>query len=171
MKKQFIECGKIVSTHGVRGEVKIQPWADSPEFLCEFKRFYLDNGAKTIEAERVRTNKNMVLLKIAGVDTVDDGALLRGKIVYIDRADAAPNEDGTFFIQDLVGLEVRDADSPRIWGKLTDVLFTGANDVYEITDSDGTKRLVPVIPDVVLETDLAGGYIVIRPLKGLFEDE
>jgi 16S rRNA processing protein RimM len=170
MKKTYLECGKIVSTHGIRGEVKVQPWADSPDFLCDFTRFYLDNGAKELIAERVRTNKNMVLIKLKGVETPDDAALLRGKTIYIDRSDA-PDDDGGFYIQDLIGLEVRDADTPRVWGRLTDVLFTGANDVYEITDADGIKRLAPVIPDVVLETDVEGGFIVIRPLKGLFDDE
>jgi 16S rRNA processing protein RimM len=171
MKKRYIECGKIVSIHGIRGEVKVQPWADSPDFLCVFNRFYLENGAKALTAERVRTNKNMVLIKLAGVDNPDDASLLRGKVIYIDREDMPEDEDGGYLIQDLLGLEVRDADSPRVWGKLTDVLFTGANDVYEITDADGKKRLAPVIPDVVLETDIEGGFIVIRPLRGLFEDE
>jgi 16S rRNA processing protein RimM len=171
MKKRYIECGKIVSTHGIRGEVKVQPWADSPDFLCDFRRFYLENGAKPLEAERVRTNKNMVLIKLAGVDNPDDAALFRGKVLYIDREDVTEGEDDGFFIQDLLGLEVRDADTPRVWGKLTDVLFTGANDVYEVTDADGKKRLVPVIPHVVLETSVEDGFIVIRPLEGLFEDE
>lgn len=169
MKKQYLECGKIVSTHGVRGELRVQPWCDTPEFLCGFKTLYLQKGTQRMEVERARENKHMVLLKLRGVDTLDDAAALRGQVVYIDRNDAPPDEDGVYFIQDLVGLRVLDADTGREWGKLTDVLATGANDVYVLRDGDGVERLVPAIPQVVLQTDIDAGFMRIRPLPGLFD--
>jgi len=166
---QYLECGKIVSTHGVRGELRVQPWCDSPEFLCGFHTLYLQKGETMLEVERARPNKNMVLLKLKGFDTLDDAVTLRGKVLYINRDDAP--DDGATFIQDLIGISVVDADSGRLWGTLTDVLFTGANDVYVLMDEAKKQRLIPAIPDVIVETDITGGIMRIRPLKGLFEDE
>lgn len=169
MQIQYLECGKIVSTHGVRGEVKVQPWCDTPDFLLDFSTLYLQKGGQPIQVEGMRIQKKMLLLKIQGIDTLDEAAALRGKVLYLDREDA-PKEEGRYFIQDLIGLEVFDTDTGISYGRLTDVFPTGANDVYEITDEAGGKKLIPAIEQVVLETDLAGGRMRIRPLKGLFDD-
>jgi len=168
MQKRYLECGKIVSTHGLRGEVRVQPWCDGPGFLLEFDTLYFDGGATPVTVEDARVHKNMLILKPQGVDDIDDAAALRGKVLYIDREDA-PMEEGKHFIQDLLGLHVLDADTGQDYGKLTDVLHTGANDVYELTGEHGEKKLVPAIPDVVIETDIEGGTMRIRPLRGLFE--
>lgn len=170
MQKPYLECGKIVTTHGVRGEVKVMPWCDSAEYLLDFSALYLDNGQKKLSVERARVHKGMLIIKLAGVDSPEEAVTLRGRLLYIDRKDATADEDGVFFVQDLLGIAVVDADSGRCWGTLTDVFPTGANDVYEITGSDGVKRLIPAISDVVLDTDLEVGVMRIRPLKGLFED-
>lgn len=170
MKKQFLDSGKIVGTHGIRGELRIEVWCDSPEFLCQFKTLYFDeNGTESIKVKS-RPHKNIVLCKIDGIDTIEQAERLRGKIVYINRDDIKL-EDGVNFVQDLIGLEVKDADSGISYGKLTDVFRTGANDVYEITDKDGKTYLAPVIDDVIIETNVDEGYVLIRPLKGLFDDE
>lgn len=169
MQKQYLECGKIVSTHGILGELRVQPWCDSPEYLCDFRTLYLQNGENALTVERARVHKNMVLLKLKGFDSLDDAVTLRGKVLYINRDDDA--EDSAVFIQDLIGLTVLDADSGRCWGKLTDVFPTGANDVYAIADESGKQRLIPAINDVIIETDIEGGTMKIRPLKGLFDDE
>ena len=110
------------------------------------------------------------IAKIKGVDTIEDAERLRGKTVYINRDDINLGE-GVHFVQDLLGLEIRDADSGKVYGTLTDVLRTGANDVYEITDSDGKKYLAPVIDEVVIEINTDGGYVLLRPMKGIFDDE
>ncbi|MBQ6387814.1 MAG: 16S rRNA processing protein RimM [Ruminococcus sp.] len=170
MKKQFLESGKIVGTHGIKGEVRIDPWCDSPEFLCAFKRLYLDETGSSVMEVKSRPHKHITLAKIKGVDSIEEAERLRGKIVYIDRADIALGE-GVHFVQDLLGLEIRDADSGRFYGTLTDVLRTGANDVYEITSQDGKKYLAPVIDEVVTEINTDGGYVLLRPMKGIFEDE
>ena len=169
MRKQYLECGKIVSTHGVRGELRVQPWCDSPEYLTGFKTLYLKNGESAVTVENARVSKNVVLIKLAGVDTLDDAVNMRGRVLFMDRNDAP--DTGGEFIQDLLGLDVIDADSGRLWGKLADVLPTGANDVYVVKDDAGKERLVPVIPDVIVETDIDGGFIRIRPLKGLFDED
>ena len=87
MRKQFLDTGKIVGTHGIRGEVRIDPWCDSPEFLCAFKKLYLDENGETFIEVKSRPHKHIVLAKIKGVDTIEQAERLRGKIVYINRAD------------------------------------------------------------------------------------
>jgi 16S rRNA processing protein RimM len=169
MRKKYLECGKIVSTHGVRGELRVQPWCDSPEYLLGFKTLYLKNGELAVAVENARVSKNVVLMKLAGVDTLDGAVALRGRVLFMDRNDAP--DTGGEFVQDLIGLDVLDADSGRLWGKLVDVLPTGANDVYVLRDDSGKERLVPVIPEVVTETDIDAGFIRIRPLKGLFDED
>jgi len=168
MIKKYLECGKIVSTHGLRGELKVQPWCDGPGFLCQFTTLYLERGSKPVTVESMRIQKNMALLKLEGVDTLDQAAAFRGKILYINRDAAPPSEDEEFFVQDIFGLLVRDADTGAEYGHITDVFFTGANDIYEITAPDGGKKLIPAIKQVVLRTDVEGGVMLIRPLEGLF---
>ena len=168
MKKQFLDSGKIVGTHGIKGEVRIDPWCDSPEFLCAFKKLWLDeNGTEFIEVKS-RPHKNIALAKIKGVDTIEAAEKYRGKVVYINRDDINLAE-GVHFVQDLIGLEVKDADNGRVYGKISDVLRTGANDVYHITDEKGNVKLIPAIPEVVAETDIEGGVMKITPLEGLFD--
>ena len=168
MKKQFLDSGKIVGTHGIRGEVRIEPWADSPAFLSAFKTLYLDERGETAIKVHSRPHKNITLSKIEGVDTIEDAERLRGKIVYINRDDVRLDE-GVHFVQDLIGLEVRDFDSGALYGTLTDVLRTGANDVYEIT-RDGKHYLAPVIDEVVREINIEEGVVRITPMKGIFDD-
>ena len=170
MKKQYLDSGKIVGTHGIRGEVRIDPWCDSPEFLCAFKKLYLDNKGETFIEVKSRPHKNVTLSKIKGLDTIEQAEKLRGKIVYINRDDINLGE-GVNFVQDLIGLEVRDVDNDTVYGKISDVIRTGANDVYEITDSNNKKYLAPVIDEVVIESDVDNGFILIRPMKGIFDDE
>lgn len=170
MKKQYLESGKIVGTHGIKGEVRIEPWCDSPQFLASFKKLYLDDRGETSVEVKSRPHKNITLCKIKGVDNIDDAQRLRGKIVYIDRGDIRLGE-GVNFVQDLIGLDVLDADTQKNYGKLTDVLRTGANDVYEITSGDGKKYLAPVIDEVIIEKNIDKGFVLIRPMKGLFDDE
>ena len=170
MKKQYLDTGKIVGTHGIKGEVRIEPWCDSPQFLSEFKKLYLDENGETFIEVKSRPHKNITLAKIKGVETVEQAEKFRGKVVYINRDDIILDK-GVNFVQDLIGLEVRDADNSTVYGKITDVLRTGANDVYEITDSNNKKYLAPVIDDVIIERNIDNGYVLIRPMKGIFDDE
>ncbi|MBR6385440.1 MAG: 16S rRNA processing protein RimM [Ruminococcus sp.] len=166
MKKEFLEAGKIVTTHGIRGEVKIMPYTDTPELLSEFDRLFIGKDKKEIIIERARVFKNMVIAKIQGVDTPEDAEKYRNKILFMHRDDLILDED-TYFIQDLIGMEVKDADTGVLYGKITDIMQTGANDVYVI---QGEKEyLVPAIPDVVVSTDVDGNLMLIRPVEGLFE--
>lgn len=170
MKNNLLECGKIVTCHGIAGEVKIQPWSNSPEDLLNVTRLYFDQNGTFLEVRKLRVHKNMLIAKLSGVESVEAAQQLRGKVVMAERSELTL-EEGEYFIADLLGLEVLDVDTGARYGKLCDVTETGANDVYHIQFEDGTVRLIPVIPQVVIETDIEGGFIKIRPLKGLFDDE
>lgn len=167
MKKQYLEAGKIVTTHGIKGEVKIMPYTDYPELLCEFGRLFSGRNHDEIIVERARVQKNMVIAKLEGIDTPEEAEKLRNKILYMHRDDLELDED-TYFIQDLIGVEVKDADSGEVYGEIADVMQTGANDVYVVRGVD-REYLVPAIADVVVSTDIDSNIMLIRPLDGLFE--
>ncbi len=168
-RKEFLEIGKIVAPHGVHGAVRVQPWCDDADMLTEFDLLYFDGGKTPVEILSAVLHKNVVLMQLRGVTTMDAAQALRGRILYVPR-DALTLEENTYFIQDLVGLTVIDADNSDItYGRLTDVLQTGANDVYEITRPDGRKALIPAIKQVVIQTDLDADIMRIRPLEGLID--
>ena len=167
--KQYLETGKITGTHGLRGEVRVQPWADSPEFLTQLKVLYLDKGAKKIEITSARVHKNMLIMKIKGVDTIEQADALRNKVLYLNRDDVEL-EDGAYFVQDLIGLDVLDCDTGECLGRLAEVSETGSNDIYHIKTPDGREVLIPVIPDVVREVSPQQGFVKIFRMKGLFDE-
>lgn len=168
MKKQFLEIGKIVGTHGLKGEVRIEPWCDSANFLCRFKRLYRADGTE-MKVLSAKVHKNIAVVLLEGITSVEQADLMRSKVVYINRDDARLPK-GTYFIQDLIGLKVLDFDNGTEYGEITDVIKTGANDVYQVT-KDGRDYLLPVIPDVVKEKNVDGGFVKIVPMKGIFDDE
>lgn len=171
MLKQYLEAGQIVGTHGVKGELRVESWCDSPEFLAKFKTLYWDDkGASPVKIVSSRPHKNLLLLTIDGIDSATAGDTLRGKVLYLYRGDAKLPR-GSWFIEDMLGLSVIDADSGRVYGTLTDVIKTGANDVYQVTSPEGKDYLIPSIPDVIAERDPEQGKMLIRPLRGIFEDE
>ena len=166
--EELLETGKIVAIHALKGEVRVQPWCDSPEFLAEFEELYLDG--KWVEIENARVQKTMVIMKIAGIDTPEAAQKLVGKVLYLSR-DQVELEEGTYFITDLIGMQVIDADDPtHVYGVLTEVSNTGANDIYHVKFPDGKTRYVPAIPQVIDAVDVEGKVMTIRPLEGLFDD-
>lgn len=165
--KQYLEIGKIVSVFGLKGEIKVQPWCDSPELLCEFDTLYWKSGTP-VKVERARVQKNIVVMKLEECDTVEAAQKLRGRVLYMDRNDVEL-EEGAYFVQDLIGMKVIDAESGEEYGELTEVSETGANDVYHIKSSEGKMYYIPAIPDVVKETDVEGQLMKITPLPGLFD--
>lgn len=168
--KKYLEVGKIVSVHGLKGDVKVEPWCNEPEFICQFDTLYSKDGKRAYKIERCRVQKNMVIIKLKGVDSVEDGQAMRNKILFMDRDDVEL-EEGYYFFQDLIGLTVIDADNQKEYGKINDVLQTGANDVYQIKSDEGKLYYIPAIADVVIKTDLQAGKMYIRPLEGLFDED
>ncbi len=169
MVKEFLEGGKIVGTHGVRGEMRVECWCDSPQFLAKFKTLYFDNGAQAVKVQS-RAHKNMVLMKMPEIDTIEKADTYRGKIVYIKRSDIKL-EKGVHFVQDMIGLEVVDSETKKVYGKVKDVLRTGSNDVYEMEDENKKLFYIPAIPDIIDEIDIENNTLSITPMKGLFSDE
>ena len=160
--KRFLEAGKIVNTHGIRGEIRIQPYADSPDFLTGFKRLYI--GGEPVEVLSARVHKGCVIAALFGVDGIDAAIKLKNKIVFIDRNDA-PLEEGRHFIVDLIGLLALDAQSGEELGTITDILSLPANDVYVINGAH--EILVPAVPDFVNEINIENGYIKLRLIEGM----
>lgn len=171
MIKEYLEIGQIVSTHGVRGELRVNPWCDSPDFIKQFKTLYFDKkGERAVTVTACRPHGNIALVKLEGIDTVESASALRNKILYMKRSDAKIAE-GSYFIAELKDCTVVDFDDEsRAYGILSDVSETGANDVWHIT-KDGREYLIPSIPDVVRSVDVVSGIIKITPLKGIFDDE
>lgn len=168
MEQQYLEIGKIVAIHALKGEMRVQPWCDSPDFMRRFKRMYLDGVEYKVQS--ARPNKNMVIVKLAGIDTPELAQKQVNKVLSVDRTDIKLKK-GVYFVADLIGSQVIDADDEAIvYGELTDVSQTGANDVYHIRFADGKERYVPAIPQVVIETNLERKQMRIRPLDGLFDD-
>ena len=169
MIKKFIECGEIVGTHGVRGEVRVNPWCDSPEFLRQFKVFYLDeNGERAVTVERARAANTVALIKIQGINSKEDADKLRRTVLYINRNDADIGD--RYFVQELIGATVYDADSNKVLGEISDVTNNPANDIWHIKTEKGV-HLLPAVDAVIVSVDVAASKAVIRPMKGIFDDE
>lgn len=167
--KQYLEIGKITSVFGIHGEVKVQPWCNSPDFLTEFDTLYYKSGTP-VEIMSSRTAKNMVVMRIKDVDTVEEAQKLRNRILYMNRDDVEL-EEGCYFVQDLEGMTVRDNDNGKVYGTLIEVSQTGANDVYIIKGDDGKEFLIPAIPDVVIKTDIENSVMFIHVLEGLIDED
>lgn len=168
MLKHFLEAGQIVNTHGLNGEVRIEPWCDSPEFLKKFEGFYLGKGTGYIKVLSCRAAKNISIVKFEGINDINAAMKLVRRVIYIDREwEKLP--EGSYFEQDLIGLSVEDAETGRIYGKLGEVGRTGANDIYRV--DDGKKQVwIPAVSDIVKKIEPERGRILITPIKGLFED-
>ncbi len=169
-RKTYLEVGEIVSTHGVRGELRVQPWCDSADQMKPLHTLYFDDAGRRAVRAQCRPHGTVALVRLEGVDTVEQAQALRGAVLYAHRDDLKL-PPGRYFIADLIGLRVVDQDTGEDYGALSDVSHTGANDVYHLRRPDGDEVLIPVIPDVIRQVDLDGGAVYITPLKGLFDDE
>ena len=161
MKERFIEAGEVVNTHGVRGEVKIIPWTDSAEFLAAIRTLYIDGRAVKVRAARV--HKGSVLAALEGVEDVNAAMRLKGRRVFIDRADAKLPEGG-YFIQDIIGAEVVTEDGESI-GALAEVIDAPASMIYVVRGE--RERLIPAVPEFILKTDADAGLITVRLIEGM----
>lgn len=161
MKLEYLKVGQIVTTHGVRGDIKLLPWTDGPDFLCDFKRVFIDGREYKLECCRVQ--KNCAFLKLAGIDTVEAGQLLRGKTVEVYRQEAP---DGLIFADELKGMDVY-SDSIFV-GKIVDVLDMPSSSVYVIR---GEKEyMIPAVKQFILDTDLDANKMTVRLIEGMETD-
>ena len=166
--EQLLRVGVITTTHGVRGEVKVFPTTDDPQRFKKLKQVILDDGKETKELEitSVKFQKNMVILKFKGIDNINDVEKYRQADLLVTREHALKLEKGEYFIVDLIGLNGITDEGEDI-GELSDVIKTGANDVYVFSKEGMKDLLVPKIPDCVKEVNLEEGTILIHLLPGL----
>ncbi|HIR51121.1 MAG TPA: 16S rRNA processing protein RimM [Candidatus Avoscillospira avicola] len=163
MKSPFLPTGQIVNTHGLKGLVKVMPWADDPADLLDFDRFFIDGTEYAVEHSSLQ--KSMVLLKLEGIDTLEDAVKLRGKELAIARADVEL-EEGVVFIADLIGLPVYCGE--RELGKITEVLTPPANDVYVVKGQQ--EYLIPAVKEFIEELNPEAGYVRVRLIEGMEAD-
>ena len=162
MRLQFLESGEIVTTHGVCGEMKVLPWADGPEFLTEFNRVCIEGVEYKVESCRIQKNCN--LLKLSGVDTMEQAQAMRGKTVQIYREDADPD---IIFAAELIGVSVM-ADGDQI-GVVAEVLDYPGNKVYVVRGE--YEYMIPAVKTFVLSTDIDAGVMQVRLIEGMRTDE
>ena len=160
-KQSFIDAGKIVNTHGVRGEVRIEVWLDSPQMLKRCGRVFLGGEEKKILS--AREHKGFLIAQLEGVADVNAAQALKNRVVQIARADARLPR-GSYFLQDIVGAAVVDESGAEI-GKLAEVLETPAQRVYVVRGE--TEHLIPAVPAFILNTDADAGVITVRLIEGM----
>ena len=162
MKLQFLEAGEIVTTHGVRGEMKVLPWADGPDFLVDYKRVRIDGTEYKVESCRVQKTCN--LLKVRGIDSMEDAQAMRGKLVEVYREDAPAD---MIFVAELIGVTVF-ADGCEI-GKIADVLDYPGNKVYVVRGEH--EYMIPAVKQFVRSTDMETETMQVRLIEGMRTDE
>jgi len=166
---RFLAVGRVIKPHGVQGEVRVELMTDLPQRFEWLKVIYVgERNPRPIAVESVRYHQEFVLLKLAGYPTRTEAEALRNELLQVPEEEAIPLEEGEYFLHQLLGLEVFTEGGQGL-GRLTDVLETGANNVFVVVGPGG-EHLIPDIPDVVQEVDVDGGRIVIRPLPGLLGD-
>ncbi len=159
--EKYLEAAKIVNTHGIKGELKLEPWADNAEFLKGFKFLYIDG--KPVKVVSSRVHNGFLIAKLEGVDDVNAAMPLKNKVVSIDRDDAKLPK-GSFFLGDLIGASVV-TETGEALGKLTDVLEMPAHNVYVVTGE--REILIPAVPEFVLKTDASAGVVTVRLIEGM----
>ena len=160
-KQQYIEAGRIVNTHGVAGEVKIEVWLDSPAFLRRFPRIFVGGVEKKLLGGRVQ--KHFLIAKLEGVDDISAAMALKEKTITVDRGDIRLPK-GSFFLQDILGARVVDEQGNEI-GTLTDVLERPAQNIYVVQGE--TEHLIPAVPEFILKTDADAGIVTVRLIEGM----
>lgn len=162
MENRLLEAGKIVGTHGLRGEVKVLPWSDTPNFLCGMETVYI--GGRAVKLTGARFFKGTAVLSLEGVGSLEEAEKLRDQVVSVSRDDVSLPE-GHFFLQDTVGLTALDGDTGTELGKVTDILSLPSGNVLEIRGK--REILVPAVPDFLLEIRPDKGFVRIHLIEGL----
>ena len=165
---RYIECGKIVNTHGCRGGLKAESWCNSEEDLAALKKLYIKNGEVYTEHKVTKASvfKQFVILEFADLNDMDAAMLLKNKILYAAKEDFQL-EDGEFFLADMIGLDVIDVDTNLVYGKLCEIINRGASDIYVVKTEQG-ERMIPAVDEFIISIDLEEG-IFVRPIEGMLD--
>lgn len=170
--KKYIEVGKVLSTRGVSGEIKVQPWCNRSRDFLKFKKFILDDiSAKKFNLVRAKLlNNSIIVLKLKDVDSLEEAKNLVNKTLYVDRNDIKLKEDEHFLV-DLIGLRVISENKEQTYGIITDVVTGNTKtDLYEITLENGKRCLIPAVKEIVTKVDLENGIVEVRTIDGLFDN-
>ena len=167
-KKNYLECGKIINTHGVKGALKLESWCNTPEDLAELKRIFisLPGGMKEYKVNRASVFKQFVIVELDGVNDFDSALALKNKISFAKRDDFDLDE-GDYFIADMIGLSVIDVNNGTVYGKLRDIINRGASDIYVI-DTENGEKMMPAVDEFVKKVDIETG-IFVAPIEGMFD--
>ncbi len=165
---ELIECGKIINTHGVKGDVKIMPYADTPKEVADLKKIFVGRDKTEYKVISGKVHGQNVLMHLENVNDMDAAALLKNRLIYMVK-DKSKLKPGQYFIADVIGLAVIDDVSGENYGEITDVYTGIANDAYEIKLKDGRQILFPAIKDVVKSVDTDNKIMKITPLLGMFD--
>lgn len=165
---KYLEIGQIVNTFGIKGMVKVKPFTDDIEQFEKLKKIYVKtkNSKKEYEIEQVKYHKNLVLIKFKGINKIEEAEILKGNYLIRDRENEEPLEEGTYYIVDLLGLEVFEEDG-NLLGNVEDIYNTGSNDIYVVKNELGKQILLPAIADVIKKIDLENKKITVHLIKGL----
>ena len=163
MIQDYIDAGRIVNTHGVRGEVKIEVWLDSPKMLQSFPRVFIGDTERKLLSSRV--HQQFLIAALEGIDDLNAAMPLKGKTLRVARADARLSP-GAYFLQDLLGAAVKNEDGSSV-GTLTDILERPASNIYVVTDAGGGEHLIPAVPAFILRCDPEAGEITVRLIGGM----
>lgn len=168
--EDLLKVGVITSTHGIRGEVKVYPTTDNLDRFSYLKECVIDTGRQKIpvEVEGCKFFKNQAILKFKGIDTINDIEKYKGAGLWVTRENAVPLEEGEFYIADIIDAKVYEEDGNCL-GILTDVMETGANDVYVVRMKSGKELLIPAIEQCILDVDVEEPKVVVRLMKGMLE--
>lgn len=168
MYKKFLEIGKVVGTHGIRGEMKVELWSDSSQALSNIKHIYTDeNGKNDIGMTSFRFQKAFMLLKIESASDPTEADSFRGKVLYVNRNEINIGK-GSFLIAEIIGLDVIDGITDQNYGKVTDVIRTGANDVYIVNDGKN-EYMLPAVESMIKSIDIENSKIITTPIEGIFD--
>lgn len=166
--EKYLEIGQIVNTFGIKGQVKVNPFTDDIRRFDELKEIYVEkkHELKLFQIEKVNYSKNMVILKLKGIETPEQAETLRNSYLKIDRKNAKKLPEGTYYIADLIGLDVY-TDENKLLGKLDYIYNTGSSDIYVVKDEQGKETLLPAIKEVLKQVDLDSKKIIVHIIEGL----
>ena len=168
MDKKYIECGKIINTHGCKGGLKVDPWCNSAEDFTDLKHFYIKskNGFDKYTALKASIFKQFVILELKEIDDMDKAIALKNVILYADRGDFKL-EEGEYFLTDIIGLDVIDFENGKNYGKVVDIINRGASDIYVVETPNGEK-MIPAVDEFIVEINVNSG-IKVRTIDGLLD--
>ena len=170
MRAQYLECGKIINTHGVKGALKVENRCDTPKVLASLKRVYLEKNGVYGERKILKASvfKEFVIMELEGVSDMDAAMLLKNTVIYASREDI-PLREGDYFLADLEGLDVIDLETDKVYGKIREVINRGASDIY-VVDTPSGERMMPAVSAFVKKIDIDKGVFV-TPIPGMFDDD